>query len=543
MRAYFSCFLILVLLVSTECNGAEREGGGDDATAPLYIVPVLWHGPNNQITTIKEAISLAYLLTSGGRKRGQASRRAVVAIPDLQEHKFSDGGVHFMFAAELFDLGALAAAGVEYVPLAQLRGLAETGGPAGQGVQLAGKGLRRHQQAQAQAQQRGQVQEQEQGGQGREEEEEEEEQGRGRQAGQRRRMQREDGEAEQPDEAEGGASWDGRLDAVLFFRDTEFPPVQSMLDDMGVGLQAPRRGTATWLRSPISVSRGCSAAQVEELRALLQPYRYVAMLSYDDFALQTHKLAGTLLSDCGEDLCCEAYKVRSPLFHKSERIYGLAEDFVGKAIGKDKPFMAAHIRPMPDPCVVLWQSADEDLDPKELEDTCRTDFMYYRLVPNMQWLIKQHQHQGAASAVFIMTHPTIRPRVFRMLKAGGIDPIFIDMAQFNASVAAAEASSGSSSSSGGSSGRTALRTPVSNSLLAMVEEAVAAMATVFLGTAESSMTGMIVQERLTRGLPPESTFFMSPHPNCTVAPCALRDYYTRRAERLAKQGTLKAMQP
>ena len=74
---------------------------------------------------------------------------------------------------------------------------------------------------------------------------------------------------------------------------------------------------------------------------MLRPYRFVAMLSYDDFALQTHKLAGTLLSDCGADLCCEAYKTRSPLFHKSELIYGLAEDFVGKAIGKGKPFIAA----------------------------------------------------------------------------------------------------------------------------------------------------------------------------------------------------------
>ncbi len=51
------------------------------------------------------------------------------------------------------------------------------------------------------------------------------------------------------------------------------------------------------------------------------------------------------------------------------------------------------------------------------------------------------------------------------------------------------------------------------------------------------------QERLARGLAPESSFFMSPHVNCSTAPCALRDYYTRRAERLATHGTLKAMQP
>eukprot|EP00198_Chlamydomonas_reinhardtii_P006673 XP_001696009.1 predicted protein [Chlamydomonas reinhardtii] len=274
----------------------------------------------SQITTIKEAISLAHLLTSGDRRRGQAgSRRVVVAIPDLQEHKFSDGGARFMFASELFDLAALTAAGVDHV--------------------------------------------------------------------------------------------------------------QSMLDDMGVGLQAPGRGKTTWLRSPVSVTRGCSSTQVAELRSMLRPYRFVAMLSYDDFALQTHKLAGTLLSDCGADLCCEAYKTRSPLFHKSELIYGLAEDFVGKAIGKGKPFIAAHIRPMPDPCVVLWQSPNENLDPKQLEDTCRTDFMYY-------------------------------------------------------------------------------------SLLAMVEEAVAATATVFLGSGESSMTGMIVQRTALAWRPSQrSPMALFPHCN------------------------------
>jgi hypothetical protein len=74
---------------------------------------------------------------------------------------------------------------------------------------------------------------------------------------------------------------------------------------------------------------------------MLLPYRFVAMLSYDDFALQTHKLAGTLLMNCGQDLCCEAYKTQSPLFHKSARIYQLAQDFVSKAIGQGKPFIAA----------------------------------------------------------------------------------------------------------------------------------------------------------------------------------------------------------
>ena len=37
-----------------------------------------------------------------------------------------------------------------------------------------------------------------------------------------------------------------------------------------------------------------------------------------------------------------------------------------------------HIRPMPDACVDLWKTAQDILDPKEMYDICRTDFMYNR---------------------------------------------------------------------------------------------------------------------------------------------------------------------
>ncbi len=67
---------------------------------------------------------------------------------------------------------------------------------------------------------------------------------------------------------------------------------------------------------------------------------------------------------------------------------------------------------------------------------------------------------------------------FWNLQAVGIKPLFIDMSQLNASIRAAGQR---------------LQTPLSVSLLAMVEEAVAAEATAFLGSGESSMTGMIVQ--------------------------------------------------
>ncbi|GIL80067.1 hypothetical protein Vretifemale_9254, partial [Volvox reticuliferus] len=384
----------------------------------MFIVPILWHGPNNQITEIKEALALSFLLPG-----------SVAVVPNLQEHKFSDGGVHEMFSKELFDIKFLRSSNATYILLDDLR-----------------------------------------------------------------------------------KAWDGVLDVILFFRDEDYPRVGTMVGDMG--LKAPDR--KQWIRSPISVTRGCGQDQVQRLRKMLQPYRYVGMLCYDDFALQTHKLAGTLLSNCEGNLCCQAYKESSVLVRKSPQVSELAQDYIRKTIGVHRPFIAGHIRPMPDDCVKFWQSTGE-LDPIKLLDICRNNYMYDRFVPNLQAL----QEEYRTSYVFIMTHPIIRPRVTQMLKAGGIDPLFIDISDLNASMRAA---------------KRPLRTKLSFSLLAVVEEAVSAAATAFVGTAESSMTGMIVQERIARGQDPSSNYFFSPHPNCTVLPCAVPVYYTRRDKRLSKRG-------
>ncbi|KAG2436023.1 hypothetical protein HYH02_011735 [Chlamydomonas schloesseri] len=407
---FVSCTAALNAGPSGQVRSPELDSAVDIKKNGTYIVPILWHGPNNQATTIKEAIALASLLPD-----------ATVVLPDLQEHKFSDNAAHRMLVSELFDLSAISKAGVSYVQLHQLR-----------------------------------------------------------------------------------KAWDGQLDVLLYFRDEKFPNVRRLVKRL-MELQPPEQ--EHWLRSPVSMQQGCSASQVEELRRMLQPYRFVAMLSYDDFAVQAHKLAGTLLSDCGEDLCCEAYKQQGPLLRKSERINELAQDFVSTSIGQGKPFIAGHIRPMPDDCVELWKSSKQDLDPKELYDTCRTDFMYNRFVPNLQALQRVYN----TSTVFVMTHPVIRPRVFRMLKAGGIDPVFMDMEQFAAALRRP--------------GTTPLATPMSFSLLAMVEEAVSAAAVAFLGTAESSMTGMIVQERLAHGGAPQHTYYISEEPACAQLPCPLPRYY------------------
>ncbi|GFR49713.1 hypothetical protein Agub_g11867 [Astrephomene gubernaculifera] len=313
-----------------------------------------------------------------------------------------------------------------------------------------------------------------------------------------------------------------------------------------MGLAAP--GEDKWLRSPVSVTRGCRFDQVLALRELLKPYRYVGVLCYDDFAAHTHKLAGPLLSSCGaEDACCQAYKERSVTLQLSPLLYELAGEFIQQAVGSgDSRFIAGHIRPMPDDCVTLWQSPKQELSELELEKSCRTNTMYHRFVPNLRSLKKLYN----ISTVFIMTHPIIRPRVFRMLEAGGIRPLYIDIPHLNNSLftesaaatgtTASELSVRSRFSGVSSPGSPRLRTPMSFSLLALVEEAVAAAATVFLGTGESSMTGMIVQERLSRGSSPHDVYFLSPRTNHTVMPCRLSDFYALRESRAARTASMTA---
>ncbi len=86
------------------------------------------------------------------------------------------------------------------------------------------------------------------------------------------------------------------------------------------------------------------------------------------------------------------------------------------------------------------------------------------------------------------------------MQAGGINPVYMDMAELNASMHQPQPTGTAATRKRGPRGGGAARprgfsTPLSVSMLAVVEEAVSAAATVFLGTAESSMTGMIVQVR------------------------------------------------
>ena len=84
---------------------------------------------------------------------------------------------------------------------------------------------------------------------------------------------------------------------------------------------------------------------------MVRPYRYVGMVSYDDFTLHTHQLAGSLLSNCSDDACCQAYKAHSVLLRKSPRLFQMAEEFIHATIGPRRPFIAGwvagHLLPIP----------------------------------------------------------------------------------------------------------------------------------------------------------------------------------------------------
>ncbi|PNH07178.1 hypothetical protein TSOC_006413, partial [Tetrabaena socialis] len=419
-------------------------GFAADDPGPTFLIPLLWNGPNNQVSAIKETLALAHLL-AGGTGGGGAAFTTV--LPDLLAHEFTDDGKHPnqpMVFEELFDREALRAGGVDHVLLRELR-------------------------------------------------------------------------------TSGG--WGGNLSAVVCFRDYHWPPIRRMATLLG--LTAPAEDA--WLRSPASSTRGCSDAAVEQLRRLVQPFKFVGIVTFNDFTYPTSVLAGTLLLDCGGDACCQAYKEGSPSLRMSPQLLQLADGFVRAHAGGEqgRGFVASHIRPYPDLCVELWRLPKEELSYREVRRACMNDYLYEGLLPGLQALL----HRFNTSSLFVMAHPAVRPRVFRMLEAANIRPVVMGMHHLEGVasplVAASDRPNGTAERirAVAAAPPGLLRSPASFSLLAMVEEAVAVAAAAFLGTAESSMTGAIMQERLAQGLAPASNFYFAPQSACRATPCPLPHFY------------------
>ncbi|PNW74191.1 hypothetical protein CHLRE_13g588850v5 [Chlamydomonas reinhardtii] len=371
--------LALIALAALSCQIAKLEAAEEKQQ---YLIPFMWHGPNNQINEIKEALALAKIL---GR---------TIVLPDLQAHLWTDQNKEPMLFKELFDV-AHVKANADAVLMAEL--------PA----------------------------------------------------------------------ALGRPEWAGEMDAALLL----VPPDQRMgKASLASQLLKPVPDNK-WLQSPVSAWRGCSPEQVAELKQLVAPYQVLGVQTFHGLVYGSQWLAGPFPLEC-EDECCRAFKQMASFIRKSPAIYDMANTYIQERMG-DKPYVAAHVRPYPDPCVKIWTQNDTADRTDKVNQYCNNEYLLYRFAPSIKHLMTEYKIDTA----FVMTHPKVREVVRSSLAAAGITPLFMDLPDLKMPA-----------------GDKALSTGLTFSLLAMVEEAVCAQAKAFVGTKESSMSATIILERIGHGL-------------------------------------------
>ncbi len=121
-----------------------------------------------------------------------------------------------------------------------------------------------------------------------------------------------------------------------------------------------------WFESPVSAIRGCHHEQIDQLRRMLKPYDVVGVQTYHSLVWNTHMLAGPVGPDCADSSCCHAYREASRLVRQHPDITAAARRFVRQRIGRGEAFVAAHIRPFPDPCVELWLEVQNGTVPEQV---------------------------------------------------------------------------------------------------------------------------------------------------------------------------------
>lgn len=172
--------------------------------------------------------------------------------------------------------------------------------------------------------------------------------------------------------------------------------------------------------------------------------------------------------------CGLIYDQSTSWIRKSLKIRSIAQEFIGSVLYRKK-FLAVHVRPYHDECLLaVWMHRTYSMD--KAERLCANANLYNVFVPQSVEAILEHQLQR----VVILTHPKIMFQVINRLKADAPD---VKLATFN--MKRIEKVLGYQSVTA----------------LAMVEEEVAVRADVFIGTIDSSMTGMILQEREAMGQP------------------------------------------
>ncbi len=157
------------------------------------------------------------------------------------------------------------------------------------------------------------------------------------------------------------------------------------------GLEPPR--DKLWFSSPLRASTGCSQELLQQLYDMLLPYDVVGVQTFHGLFSTSQVLAGPMecdehsgggdAGDQGEtgerggssadggssansnrgkgSMCCDAFQRASGLLRKSKWVLDTAQEFVEARIGKGARFVAAHVRPYPDPCVRTWALGAEEL--------------------------------------------------------------------------------------------------------------------------------------------------------------------------------------
>lgn len=163
-------------------------------------------------------------------------------------------------------------------------------------------------------------------------------------------------------------------------------------------------------------------------------------------------------------------------------------------------YLAVHVRPYPDSCLALWQrlhNESREAEPHEWKQHCVSSWGSGTpdLWANFPRQVAAHLDRSGVQCLYLMAHPhvmgAVRARLRQQL------PSSVRVVHYSAAVL--QENLGASDM---------LR-------LSFLEEEICARATWFMGTFSSSMTGLIVQERLVQGRGPTTLAFVeddSRHP-------------------------------
>ncbi|KAG2489413.1 hypothetical protein HYH03_012052 [Edaphochlamys debaryana] len=229
----------------------------------------------------------------------------------------------------------------------------------------------------------------------------------------------------------------------------------------------------------------CSAPFLQRMAKELLPYKVVGVPLANK--VLSNAMYGVALKWNGAR-CHDMYLQASGHLVKSKRVGSIAHSFREKRLGgADAPYVAVHVRPYTDLCLQWWHKDTYDKD--KAAGHCKNGHLYLVFVnETVQHMRRLEETVGRGKAkLFVMSYPELKRVITKMYREAGLRPIFYEQKDLEAEL-----------------GR-----KTSISMLGMVEQEIAYQANIFIGSAPSSMTGMVQQERFARGIPMENTVVFS----------------------------------